>query len=116
MLVALNRCLHDWYSDMCQTALVSIHHLLNGRPIPGYQWVPLRKRRAQKRQLKRIVFWLGVTAVMVMIGLAATWLLGALDPNSFPMRFLAVLAGILAFVAAVAQVLGRTLRDPWEPL
>ena len=48
---------------------------------------------------------------MVMIDLAATWLLSVLDPNGFPVRFLAVLAGIVAFVAAVAQVLGRTLRN-----
>jgi hypothetical protein len=51
---------------------------------------------------------------MMMIGLAATWLLGALDPNGFPARFLALLASIVAFIAAVVQVLGRTLRDPWE--
>jgi len=51
---------------------------------------------------------------MMLIGLAATWLLGTLHPNGFPVRFLAVLAGITAFAAAVAQVLGRTLRDPWD--
>ena len=99
---------------MRRAALVSIRQLLDGRPIPGYRWVPLRKRRARRLGLKRIAFWLGITAVMMMIGLAATWLLGALDPNGFLVRFLAVLAGIVAFVAAVAQVLGRTLRDPWE--
>jgi hypothetical protein len=53
-------------------------------------------------------------AVMVLIGLMGTWLLGVLDPNKFLVRILAVLVGIIAFVAAVAQVLGRTLRDPWE--
>ncbi len=42
-------------------------------------------------------------AVMLVIGLAATWLLGALDPNGFPVRFLAVLASIVAFVAAVTR-------------
>ena len=53
-------------------------------------------------------------AVMLVICLAAIWLLGTLNPNGFLVRFLAVLAGIIAFVAAVAQVLGQTLRDPWE--
>jgi cytochrome c biogenesis protein CcdA len=106
--------LYDWDSDVRMAALASIRQQLDGRPIPGYRWVPLRKRRAQKRKLKRIAFWLGMTAVMVMIGLAATWLLGALDPNGFLMRFLAVMAGIIAFAAAVAQVLGRALHDPWE--
>jgi hypothetical protein len=51
---------------------------------------------------------------MMMIGLATTWLLGVLDPDGFLVRFLGILAGIVAFVAAVTQVLGRTLRDPWE--
>jgi len=55
-----------------------------------------------------------MTSVAVMIGPAATWLLDVLAPNGFPVRFLAVLAGIIAFAAAVAQVLGRTLRDQWE--
>ncbi len=53
-------------------------------------------------QLKHIALRLGITAVMVLIGLAATLLLGVLDPNGFPARFLAVLAGIVAFVATVA--------------
>ena len=126
VLVALNSCLHNEHNYMRPVrpfdkiymvrlaALSSIRQLLDGRPIPGYRWKPLRKQRAQKRQLKRIAFWLGVTAVIVMIGLAATWLLGVLDPNGFPVRFLTVLAGIIAFAAAVAQVLGRTLRNPWD--
>ncbi len=114
MLVALNRRLYAWNSTVRMAALASIRRLLDGRSFPDYRWVPLRRRRAQKRLLKRIAFWLGMTAVMVLIGLAATWLLGALDPNGFLVRFLAVLAGIVAFAAAVAQVLGRTLRDPWE--
>ncbi len=43
VLVALNRCLHD-DSGLRPIALVSIRQLLDGRPIPGYRWVPLRKR------------------------------------------------------------------------
>jgi HEAT repeat protein len=112
VLVALNRCLYD---DLVRrTALVSIRQLLDGRPIPGYRWAPLQKRRAKKRRLKRIAFWLGMTAVIALIVLTATWLLGALDPNGFPIRFLAVLVGIVAFIAAVAQILGQKLREPWE--
>lgn len=114
VLVALNRCLYNWDSDMRRLALVSIRQQLDGRSFPGYRWVSLRKRRAQRQRLKRIAFWLGMTAIMVMIGLAATWLLGVFNPNGFPVRFLVVLAGIIAFVATVAQLLGRTLRDPWE--
>ena len=62
----------------------------------------------------RIAFWLFWTVVVLLIGLTATLLLGAIAPNDFPVSFLTILAGIVAFVAAVAQVLGRTLRDPWE--
>jgi len=47
VLVALNRCLFDWDSLIRdyhrRVALVSIRQLLDGRPIPGYRWVPLRK-------------------------------------------------------------------------
>ena len=47
---------------------------------------------------------------------SASYLAGSTidDPNGYPVRFLALLASIVAFIAAVAQVLGRTLRDPWE--
>ena len=47
---------------------------------------------------------------------SASYLAGSTihDPNDFPVRFLALLASIIAFVAAIAQVLGRTLRNPWE--
>jgi HEAT repeats len=111
ILVTFNRCLHD--ADR-GGILKSINQLLDGRPIPGYRWVSLLERRAQKRRLMRIAFWFGTAACMALLGLAATWLFGALDPNGFLIRFLTVLAGIVAFVAAVAQVLGRTLRGPWE--
>jgi NACHT domain/HEAT repeats len=114
VLLALNRCLHDFDDGMRWVTLVSIRQLLDGRPIPGYQWIPLRKRRLRHLGLKRVAFWLGITAFMVLIGLAATWWLGILNPNGFPMHFLVVLAGIIAFVASIAQVLGRTLRDPWD--
>ena len=114
VLVALNRCLYGRDHNMRREALASMHQLLDGRPIPGYRWVPLQKRRAQKQRLRRITFWLGAVAFVVLISLAATWLLGVLDPNSFLVRFLAVLAGIIAIAAAITQVLSRTWHDLWE--
>jgi HEAT repeat protein len=113
LLVALNYCLHD-HSDMRQAALKSINQLLDGQPIPGYQWGPLRERRARRLRLRRIAFWLTLTTVLIVIVLAATWLLDTLDLNNFIIRFLAVLSGIFAFIAAVTQVLSLKLRDPWE--
>ncbi len=44
VLVTLNHCLYDWHTYVRQAALVSIRQLLDGRPIPGYRWEPLRKR------------------------------------------------------------------------
>ncbi len=55
-----------------------------------------------------------MTTVIVLISLAVNSLLGAIDPNGFTVRFLAILADIVAFIAAVAQMLDRTLRDPWD--
>ncbi len=43
VLVVLTRCLYDWESDVLQATLISIRQLMDGRPIPGYRWVPLRK-------------------------------------------------------------------------
>jgi len=39
-----------------------------------------------------------MTDVIAMIVLAATWLFGALNPCGFPVRFLAVLGGIIALL------------------
>jgi HEAT repeats len=114
VLVGLNRCLHDPYWLMPQDGLISIRQLLEGRSMPGYLWVPLRIQRARRLRRKRITFVFNIITLMVLIGLAATWLLDVLNPNGFPMRFLVISVAIVAFVAAVAQVLGRTLRDLWE--
>ncbi len=99
--------------DVRRAALESIHKLLDGRPIPGYQWVPLRRRRARRLGLKRIAILSGVVAFLLLVALTVT----LLDPNSLISRWvtwLSILASIVAILAAVAQVLGRTLRDPWE--
>ena len=114
VLIALNRCLYSSYIEESIAAQGSIRQLLDGRPIPGYHWVPLQKQQVQRLRFKRIVFWLSMIAIIVMIGLAAIWLLGILNSDGFPMRFLLVLAGIIVIVATVTQILGRTLHAPWE--
>ncbi len=113
ILQALNRCLHD-YDEVRRSALKSLQNLLNDRPFPDSHWVPLQKRRARHLRFKRAAFWLGTVAITMTICLATTWLLGTLAPDSFFMRFLAALIGITGLIAAVVQVLGRTLRDPWS--
>jgi HEAT repeat protein/energy-coupling factor transporter ATP-binding protein EcfA2 len=113
VLVSLNHLMYDDFRHTDLTVLTSLRRLLDGRPIPGYQWIPLRKRRAQRLRLKRTSFWLGIIALILVIGFVATWLFGDLDPSGFIARFLMLLASIVTFIAAVAQILGRTLRDPW---
>jgi HEAT repeat protein len=113
-LVILNRVLHDTNDDVRRAALESIRALLDGRPIPGYRWTPLRARRARARRWKRIGFWTLVGAGVLLVTLAGAWLLTNADPNSFVVRFLSGLAVLLGALGAIAQILGRALRDPWD--
>ena len=106
VLVALNRCLHDVDYDVRRAALVSIRQLLDGRPIPGYRWVPLRKRRARRLRLKRIAILSGVVAFLLLVALTVT----LLDPNSLISRWVTS----LSILASIVSVIGVTLRDLWE--
>jgi len=106
VLVALNRCLYDWDNYMRQAALGSIRQLLDGQPIPGYQWVPLRKRQARLRSLKRIAILAGVVAFF-LIG-ALTFAL--LDPNSLIAHWVIS----LSILASIVSLIGVTLRDLWK--
>ncbi len=114
ILVAHNRDLYDMDDHVCRAALASIRQLSDGRPFPGYRWVPLQKRRALRLRLRKIAFWLGVVAILLLIALGSTWLLGYLNPNGFVLRYLGVLAALVAFPAAITQIQGWSLRDPWE--
>src|SRR5260221_14158048 len=97
LLQVIARCasrgLYDWDKYVRQAALGSIRQQLDGRPIPGYQWVPLRKRRGPGRRLKRIAVWVSMTAVMLKIGLRATGVLGVLRSNGFSLPFLSGFSG-----------------------
>jgi hypothetical protein len=114
LLVALNHGLHDTDDYVRRAALGAIRALLNGRPIPGYRWTPLRVRRERARRWKRIGFWTLVGAGVLLVALAGAWLLTNADPNSFMVRFLSGLAVLLGALGAIAQILGRALRDPWD--
>ena len=91
---------------MRRAALVSIRQLLDGRPIPGYRWVPLRKRRARRLRLKRIAILSGVVAFLLLVALTVT----LLDPNSLISRWVTW----LSILASIVSVIGVTLRDLWE--
>lgn len=106
VLVALNRYLHDADNDVRRAALVSIHQLLEGRPIPGYRWVPLQKRQTRSRSLKRIAILAGVVAFLLLVALTVT----LLDPNSLIARWVTS----LSIIVGIVSVIGVTLRDLWE--
>jgi hypothetical protein len=96
----------DWNGSVREAALVSISQLLDGRPIPGYRWVPLQKRRARRQRLKRITSLMGVVAFFLLVSLAVT----VLSPNTLIARWvisLSILAGIIS-------ITGVTLRDLWK--
>ena len=106
VLVSLNRYLYDKDDDVRQAALESIRQLLDGRPIPGYQWVPLRERRARRWRLKRIAILAGVVAFFLLVALTVT----LLNPNSLIARWVTS----LSILASAASVIGVTLRDLWK--
>ncbi len=113
-LVAFSRLLRDEYSGTRDEVLTTTRKLLDGHPLPGYRWVSLQERRARRLRLKRIAFWLGMVAVLLVVALGSTRFLGYLDPNGFIMRYLGVLAAFITVAAAIAQIRGWSLRDPWE--
>jgi hypothetical protein len=96
------------------TTARSARKLLDGRPLPGSRWTPLAVRRARARRLRRVGFWAGITAALLVITLGVTWLLTAVDPNSLLGRFLLGITVAVALASGLAQILGRSLRDPWD--
>lgn len=105
-LVALNRRLHDWHDAVREEALKAIRKLVEGRPLPGYQWTPLRVRRERRewwqKVRKLIVF--GWTCFVIFAAIVI-WVLIPPDPNSLPMQFIAALVFLIFLGAAVTQIL-----------
>lgn len=114
VLHALSLRLRGEDRDVSTNALASMRTLVQGRPIPGYKWTPLRVRRERRRRLRQAGYWLLVSFVVIAVALAATWLLADVATDSFLVRFLALLAAIVAFGGAIAQILGRAMRSPWD--
>lgn len=85
---------------------------LEGRPLPGYRWVSVKERQARSYRLKRVIFWVGITALMLIIAAIGSWLMGVI-PEPLD-KSLAVLSALVAFGAGIAQILGRRLNDPWD--
>lgn len=114
LLVGLSRQLHRWDDDQRQNALDVIDKQLEGRPLPGYRWTPIRERIERRRRLNQIRWWAMVICMMLLAALVMAYLSARLDANSLLVRFGAALALITGLAAGVAQVLGWTLRNPYE--
>ena len=92
-------------NEVRRAALVSIRQLLDGRPIPGYQWVPLRKRQARLRSLSVSQFYR--CCCFTSLSCSRVTLL---DPNSLISRWVTW----LSILASIVSVIGVTLHDLWE--
>jgi len=100
--------------DERQNALDVIDKQLEGRPLPGYRWTPIRERLARRRRLNRFRWWALVACLLVLVALVLAYLSAQLDADSLLVRFGAAVALITGLAAGVAQVLGWTLRNPYE--
>jgi HEAT repeat protein len=114
ILIALNQRLHDADDDVRCAALRASIQLVDGRPLPGYIWIPISERMARQRSVNRFSWWAGAVCALVLAALAMVYLSDLLDANSLLVRFGAAVALITGLAAGVAQVLGWTLRNPYE--
>jgi HEAT repeat protein len=105
-LVVLNSCRYDWYSRVRWVAGASIQQLLDGRPIPGYQWKSLQKLQARLRTLKQIAILACVVVALLLVALTVT----LLDPTSLIARWVTS----LSILASIVSLIGVTLRDLWK--
>lgn len=99
---------------MRRAALIASNQLIEGRPLPGYRWTPIRERLERRRRLNRFRWWALVVCLLVLAALVLAYLSARLDPDSLLVRFGAALALLTGLAAGVAQVLGWTLRNPYE--
>jgi len=110
VLIRLNRCLHDENDDVRQEALIAIHNIVAGRPLPGYRWVPLRQRMEQRRRMYATLHWAILLIGVIMVAFALSYL----DAETRLMQVITVLCGLISIAAGLAQVVGKSLHNPWE--
>lgn len=110
LLIRLNRRLHSIDDDKRKHVLDAIRTLVNGRPLPGYHWTPLRQRMEQRRSMYAIAHWAILLIGVIMVALGLSYL----DANTRCMQVLIVLGLLSGIAAGVLQVVGKSLRNPWE--
>jgi HEAT repeat protein len=91
------------------SAIGYLGQLLDGRPIDGYEWVPLVERQARALTRKAKIFWLLVTLTFLAGALVVVWL-----GTSFVGQVVGAAIILLTAVAAIYQLIGRTLHPPWQ--
>jgi len=69
---------------------------------------------ARQRRINQFGWWAWVVCGLVLAALVVVYLSAQLDANSLLVRFGAAVALITGLAAGVAQVLGWTLRNPYE--
>lgn len=106
ILTLLVRRLHRGYLSSGDPTYGLISQLLNGRPLPGYRWAPIREREKQHRRRLQLAKVVGVAAVILLVAALWTAAQEELGADSRIMAFVAATAGLVALLGAVAEVLG----------
>jgi len=114
VLIALNRRLHDRDDDVRRAALTAIRRLLDGRQIPGYRWVPIRKRRERAKKRRILGYWVIGLAVLLLVAWVGAGVATYLRVDPFIERFVAYALALVALAAGVVQVSGWLRRPPWD--
>jgi hypothetical protein len=108
---ALNRALHDTMPRASNAAYDALSKLLDGKPIPGGEWVSLKARRERSERRRR-------RAVIVLVPLLGLliYVLGVLHVP-WVREYAPWMLGAVAFVIAVLANVGKirqTLGDWWK--
>ena len=110
ILIALNRRLHDRDDNVRRAALSSIRKLVEGRPLPGYQWVPLRERKAREHKIMRLINFTLIIVALIVSFLYWQILLTFISDKNIVIQFIAWILPVATFVAASVQILGEDRR------
>jgi HEAT repeat protein len=97
-----------------QSALIALRGVLDGRPIPGYRWVPLRQRRERARRRRIAGYWVLGIATLLLLAWLATVVTTQVAVDPFVERFVTALLALVALAAGAVQVLAWFRRPFWD--
>ena len=120
VLVALNRALHDSSPYVRYVVHELLPQLLDGKPIPGEEWVPLKvrwerggRRKRRMRRVALVLLALAMALAPLACVLAALYVPQVRDNQWFLSILLAGIAAWIAFLANVGKI-RQTLGDLWQ--